>query len=107
MIGCAMECQKKIAAKIVEKHADYLLALKENHPTLYAEVVAYFDIAADQKGHRDMLTFAETEDRNHGRTYRRYYEDTPTSVVPSRPPSVVPCQPRPRGVPVLLCLRRS
>ena len=33
-------------------------------------------------------------------TYQRYYEDTPTPVVPFRPPPVVPCQPIPCGVPV-------
>lgn len=32
----AIGCQKSIAARIVEKEADYILALKGNHETLYA-----------------------------------------------------------------------
>jgi hypothetical protein len=35
-------CQVAIAGKIVEHQADYLLALKGNHPTLEAEVADYF-----------------------------------------------------------------
>ncbi|MDR2177143.1 MAG: ISAs1 family transposase, partial [Treponema sp.] len=33
----AMGCQKAIAADIVAKHGGYTLALKENHPEVYAE----------------------------------------------------------------------
>jgi predicted transposase YbfD/YdcC len=72
LAGClvtidAMGCQKKIAAKIVEKGADYLLALKENHPTLYEAVTGYFTSATAQEEFNTALDFAETEDRNHGR----------------------------------------
>jgi len=38
----AMGCQKEIVNKIVEKKADYVLALKENHPTLLQEVILSF-----------------------------------------------------------------
>jgi len=38
----AAGCQKEIAAQIVAKEADYVLALKENHPTLYEQVSEYF-----------------------------------------------------------------
>jgi len=34
----AMGCQKKIAAKIIEKNADYALALKKNQVTLHDDV---------------------------------------------------------------------
>ena len=40
-------------------------------------------------------------------TSMRYYEDTPTPVVPSRPPPVVPCRPIPCGASVLLRDGRS
>ena len=63
----AMGCQKKIADKIVEQGADYLLALKENHPTLYQVVVSYFGPANEQTVKGEVIDFAETEDRNHGR----------------------------------------
>jgi predicted transposase YbfD/YdcC len=39
----AMGTQRKIAAKIVKKGADYVLALKENHPDLYDDVRFYFE----------------------------------------------------------------
>ncbi len=38
----AMGCQKKIAAKIIEKEADYILSLKNNHGTLYDDVSRVF-----------------------------------------------------------------
>jgi predicted transposase YbfD/YdcC len=38
----AAGCQKEIAAQIVAKGADYVLALKDNQPTLYEQVVDYF-----------------------------------------------------------------
>ena len=41
----AMGCQKEIAKKIVDGGADYLLAVKENQPTLSADIVALFEEA--------------------------------------------------------------
>jgi len=38
----AMGCQKKIARKIHFAHADYLLALKGNHPHLYQRLEQFF-----------------------------------------------------------------
>ena len=38
----AAGCQKEIAAKIVAKEADYVLALKENQPTLYEQAAEHF-----------------------------------------------------------------
>jgi predicted transposase YbfD/YdcC len=38
----AMGCQKKIAEKIRERKADYILSVKENHSTLYEEVRSCF-----------------------------------------------------------------
>lgn len=77
LTGCivtidAMGCQKRITNKIREKEADYLLALKENHPKLFNAVVDYFDTASDSDFEDYEIDFAETEDRNHGRIeYRR------------------------------------
>ena len=39
----AMGCQKSIAAAIVDADADYMLALKDNHPTLHREVRGFFE----------------------------------------------------------------
>lgn len=34
----AMSCQKKIVSKIIEKKADYTIAVKENQPTLLHDI---------------------------------------------------------------------
>jgi predicted transposase YbfD/YdcC len=39
----AMGCQRAIASKIIEKGADYVLALKKNHKNLYNQAVNLFD----------------------------------------------------------------
>jgi predicted transposase YbfD/YdcC len=41
----AMGCQKEIAQTITEQGADYVLALKDNHPTLHGEVQLLFEDA--------------------------------------------------------------
>lgn len=47
LVGCivtidAMGCQKSIAAKIIERGGDYMLQLKQNHPTLHELVEGFF-----------------------------------------------------------------
>ncbi len=73
----AAGCQKAIAAQIIDQDADYVLALKENHPTLHDQVSDYFleQIEADpadckMRRHRQVET-------GHGRT-----ETRETFVVP-------------------------
>src|SRR5256886_11790600 len=43
----AMGCQKEIAKTITEQGADYVLALKDNHPTLSAAVTRFLNDAPD------------------------------------------------------------
>jgi predicted transposase YbfD/YdcC len=58
----AMGCQREIAARIVDKGADYLLAVKGNQPTLHQQVQDLIcDAQAHQAGH-------EHVQRAHGRT---------------------------------------
>ena len=59
----AMGCQKTIAQTIVDGGADYVLALKDNHPTLCEDVRLRLD-AEVARGH---LTALETVEKNHGR----------------------------------------
>ncbi len=40
-----MGCQKDIAEHIIEKQADYVLALKGNHATVHERVREFFDDA--------------------------------------------------------------
>lgn len=64
----ALNCQKEIARKITEKKADYVMALKENHPNLYDDVTLYFQTHS---------TFCETTtpevEKGHGRIETRRY----------------------------------
>jgi predicted transposase YbfD/YdcC len=63
----AMGCQKAIAAQIVEQEADYVLALKANHETLYAAVVEQFEAARHTPSEASTLQPYETEEQRHGR----------------------------------------
>ncbi len=67
----AMGCQKKIAEVIIEQEADYLLAVKDNQPTLHQAIQNYFEQAnqAAFKGYN--IDFAETCDKGHGRIEAR------------------------------------
>lgn len=58
----AIGCQTKIADAILAKGADYLLALKDNWPTLAAEVALYFE-----KADPATLDHHVTTDGDHGR----------------------------------------
>lgn len=63
----AMGCQTEIVTTIIDKNADYVVALKENHPTLYQQTVALFDerLAAEHTLHP--AEFCEQTDAGHGR----------------------------------------
>lgn len=60
----AMGCQTKIAQAILDKGADYLLAVKDNWPTLSGEIEHYFADALDRERF-------ETTDGDHGRIEAR------------------------------------
>lgn len=67
----AMGCQKDIAAKIVEKKAGYLLAVKENQPKLYAKVKAMLDEAILDRFQGTQFDHVELTEGNHGRIETR------------------------------------
>jgi predicted transposase YbfD/YdcC len=58
----AMGCNPTIAGAIVDAGADYLLAVKDNQPTLHAEIESYFETAPAKE-----IVSAETLDKGHGR----------------------------------------
>ena len=67
----AMGCQREIAAKIIEKEADYVLALKGNQGTLREDVELFF---TEQKAckYRDCsVDRHETIEKSHGRIETR------------------------------------
>ena len=68
-----MGCQKEIARKIVEKEADYVLALKGNQGTLSDDVELFF---AEQKACRfkdTKFSRHETLEKSHGRIETRSF----------------------------------
>lgn len=69
----AMGCQKEIAQTIVDGGGDFVLALKDNHPTLANDVSELFCQGLDndfaEVQHRGYTTY----DRGHGRVERRHY----------------------------------
>ena len=69
----AMGCQKEIAKTITERDADYVLALKDNHPTLAEAVTGLFNDAQDTAFADLAHSFHETVDGDHGRIETRRY----------------------------------
>ncbi len=67
----AMGTQTAIAELIIKQEADYLLALKENHPTLYWEVENYFNQALVYGNEGLDYHLFEEEDSGHGRKEAR------------------------------------
>ena len=58
----AMGCNPTIAQSILDAGADYLLAVKDNQPTLHADIDSYFDTAPSTE-----VAKVETMDKEHGR----------------------------------------
>jgi predicted transposase YbfD/YdcC len=79
----AMGCQKAIAEQIVEQEAEYVLALQQNHGTLYAAVVEQFEAARHTAREASPLQTYETEEQRHGRgEIRRHWTlSTPLDLV--------------------------
>jgi predicted transposase YbfD/YdcC len=67
----AIGCQKEIAAQIVEKEADYVLALKDNQPQLRAAVEAYFLEQAETDNAAGQVRHHQQVESGHGRTETR------------------------------------
>ncbi len=78
----AMGCQKTIARQIVEAGADYVLALKDNHPQLSEDVRLWLDTEATQ----GRLLPYETVEKDHGRIeIRRYVLSDAIDWLPQKP----------------------
>lgn len=69
----AMGTQKKIAEVIIEKGADYVLALKENQKTLHDNVELFFDSILIDKITDIKVQNLTTHDKDHGRIETRKY----------------------------------
>jgi len=69
----AMGCQKDIALQIIEQGADYVLALKENQPSLHQDIKSIFALG-EYRQFKKMLNKRKVEKlHDHGRTETRRY----------------------------------
>jgi predicted transposase YbfD/YdcC len=62
----AMGTQREIALDILDKNAHYVMALKDNQPTIHTE--AQVELGTKTEPRRPTASFHKTEDRGHGRT---------------------------------------
>ena len=67
----AMGCQKKIAETIVARGADYVLAVKDNQPSLLEDIKPYFDGVTTGAAPEASMGFVQTVDGDHGRIETR------------------------------------
>jgi predicted transposase YbfD/YdcC len=68
----AMGCQRAICEKIIEKEAHYLIAVKDNQPTLFSNVVSQIE-----ENFEDAYSAHETTNKGHGRCeFRRCVAQT-------------------------------
>ena len=85
----AIGCQRKIAQSIIDKGADYLLALKANQPALHDDVALWFDDGLETGFAGVAVDFHETVDADHGRieTRRHWVAHDIDWLAPPRPTS--------------------
>ena len=70
----AMGCQVDIAEKIIDREANYLLALKKNQLNLYESVEEYFKWARTEPIEKKQLKEYSYEEHEHGRHVYRTVE---------------------------------
>jgi predicted transposase YbfD/YdcC len=81
----AMGCQTAIAEAILARKADYVLAVKDNQPTLRAGIEANFLDHMDDNFARVKMSRHETKERGHGRIeHRTYYVCDVPADLPDR-----------------------
>jgi predicted transposase YbfD/YdcC len=69
----AMGCQRKIAKKIVDQKADYVLALKQNQESLYNDVVSIFEQGKEIQFKKMLNCRIVEKIHDHGRVETRRY----------------------------------
>ncbi len=82
IVGCiitidAMGCQKEIAAQIIAKNADYVLALKANQSKLENAVNSWFEKAQSNNFEGVDHSYHHTTESAHGRIEIRKYWSVP------------------------------
>jgi predicted transposase YbfD/YdcC len=90
LAGCivtidAMGCQREIVKKIVEKDADYVIAVKKNQPSLYEQIEQLFKQAIKTDGKDLKMSAFSSKEINRGREEIRNYlmlTDVPERIDP-------------------------
>jgi len=73
----AMGCQTEIVKKVIEKGADYVIACKENQPTMYQEIAEYYgyrDEGSQEELRQIGYSTVVQKEKSHGRIETRTYE---------------------------------
>lgn len=80
----AMGTQKSIAQKIIAADSDYVLSLKNNHPTLHQQVKNWFE-TAQSKGFKGVdVSISQRQELGHHRSEnRKVYTTVPVLQLPA------------------------
>ncbi len=79
----AMGTQKSIAEKIIAADYDYILSLKDNHPTLHSSVKKWFE-TAQSNGFKDVdVSMNQRIEKGHHRIENRQVYTVPVSQLPA------------------------
>lgn len=79
----AMGTQKLIAQKIIAANADYVLSLKDNHPTLHQEVKNWFETSIAQGFPGVNVSISQRVEKGHHRIENRQVYTVPVSQLPA------------------------
>jgi predicted transposase YbfD/YdcC len=79
----AMGTQTAIASQIFHAKADYVLALKGNHPTVHRQVKDWFDQHLSQGFDGIIHSYDQRVEKGHHRTEKRYCWCVPISQLPT------------------------
>jgi predicted transposase YbfD/YdcC len=69
----AIGCQKALAAKIIEKQGDYVLAVKGNQERLLADIQETVEKALEDEFPKHQVAMITTKEEGHGRREERTY----------------------------------
>lgn len=79
----AMGCQKEIAARIREEHADYVLAVKDNQPHLHEDICHHLDAVLGDEEALPARQRYRTAGKSRGRIEARFYSSLPVPGGPA------------------------
>lgn len=78
----AMGTQKSIAEKIIAASSDYILSLKDNHPTLHQQVKNWFETAQSLGFKGVDVSISQRIEKGHHRIENRKVYSVPVSQMP-------------------------